>query len=155
PAPDVDRPPDPPGGPAIAEPGALLEPAAEERISVATQWQLMWWRFRRHKLAMAGTVVVAMFYGVVLFADFLAYASPTASEAQRSLLSPQRIRWLADGRWAPHVYGFSGRRDPVTLKRVYTPDPEKKIPVRFWVHGFEYRLFGVIPTDRHLVGVEG
>jgi peptide/nickel transport system permease protein len=115
----------------------------------------MWWRFRRHKLAMAGTLVVAIFYAVVLFADFLAYASPTASEAQRSLLSPQRIHWLVDGRWAPHVYGFSGRRDPVTLKRVYTPDPEQKIPVRFWVHGFAYRLFGVIPTDRHLVGVEG
>jgi peptide/nickel transport system permease protein len=165
----VDRSPNPPGGPAIAEPGALLEPvvpgagvapgaaepAAEERISVATQWQLMWWRFRRHKLAMAGTVVVALFYGVVVFADFFAYASPTASEAQRSLLPPQRIRWLDQGQWAPHVYGLSGRRDPVTLKRVYTPDPEKKIPVRFFARGFEYRLLGVIPTDRHILGIEG
>jgi len=157
----VDRPAHPAGGQEIAQPAVLVEPAsdpapaAEERISVATQWQLMWWRFRRHKLAMAGTVVVALFYGAVLFADFLAYASPTASEAQRSLLPPQRIRWFDEGRWAPHVYGLAGRRDPLTLKRVYTPDPQKKIPVRFFARGFEYRLFGLIPADRHLLGIEG
>jgi peptide/nickel transport system permease protein len=129
--------------------------AAEERVSVATQWQLMWWRFRRHRLAMAGTVVVLLFYGVVVFADFLAYASPTVSEAQRSLLPPQPIRWFDQGRWSPHVYGLTGRRDPLTLKRVYTPDPDLKIPIRFFAPGFEYRLFGILPATRHLIGVEG
>src|SRR2546429_3549800 len=128
---------------------------AEERISVATQWQLMWWRFRRHRLAMVGSLVVLLFYGVVFFADFLAYAAPTASEAQRSLLPPQRIRWFEEGQFRPHVFGFTGRRDPVTLKRVYTLDPAKKIPVRFFARGFEFRLFGLIPADRHLLGVEG
>ncbi|HEV8310659.1 MAG TPA: ABC transporter permease [Methylomirabilota bacterium] len=128
---------------------------AEERIAVATQWQLMWWRFRRHRLAMAGTVVVVLAYLVVVFADFLAYSNPLASEAQRSLLPPQGIRWFDDGRFHPHVHGLTGRRDPATLKRVYTPDPTQKIPVRLLVHGFEYRLFGLIPTDRHLLGVEG
>jgi hypothetical protein len=49
---------------------------AEERISVASQWQLMWWRFRRHKLAMAATVIVALFYLGVIFTEFLAYAPP-------------------------------------------------------------------------------
>ena len=74
----MDRSPHPAGGQAIATPAVLVEPAgapaaaAEERISVATQWQLMWWRFRRHRLAVAGTVVVLLFYGVVAFADFLA-----------------------------------------------------------------------------------
>ncbi|HEX9245332.1 MAG TPA: ABC transporter permease [bacterium] len=128
---------------------------AEERISVATQWQLMWWRFRRHRLAMVGSLVVLLFYGVVFFADFFAYAAPTASEAQRSLLPPQRIRWFEGGQFRPHVFGFTGRRDPVTLKRVYTLDPAKKIPVRFFARGFEFRLFGLIPADRHLLGVEG
>jgi peptide/nickel transport system permease protein len=128
---------------------------AEERISVATQWQLMWWRFRKHKLAMVGSLVVLLFYGVVLCADFLAYAVPTASEAQRSLLPPQGIHFFDRGRLWLHVYGFSGRRDPATLKRVYTPDPAKKLPVRFFAHGFAYRLLGLIPADRHLLGVEG
>ena len=43
----------------------------------------------------------------------------------------------------------------MTFKRVYTPDPKKKIPIRFFVRGFEYRLFGLIPTSLHLIGVEG
>ena len=64
----------------------------------------MWWRFRRHKLAMVGTVIVLLFYMVVLFAPFLAYADPSASEAQRSLLPPQRIHWFVDGHWAPHAH---------------------------------------------------
>src|SRR5438445_5101896 len=99
----------PPGGGRLAEAGVPTA-VAEERISVATQWQLMWWRFRRHKLAMVGSIVVLVFYGVVFFADFLAYAAPTASEAQRSLLPPQRVRWFEGGQVRPYVLGFSGRR---------------------------------------------
>lgn len=144
----MDRPPHPAGERQIAE-------IEEERVSVATQWQLMWWRFRRHKLAMLGTAVVLLFYAAVLFADFLAYADPSASEAQRGLLPPQGIHWMRDGRFAPHVYGLAGKRDPMTFKRVYTPDPSQKIPVRFFARGFEYRLLGVLPTTRHLIGVEG
>ncbi|MEK6718629.1 MAG: ABC transporter permease, partial [candidate division NC10 bacterium] len=136
------------------EPGAVTS-VTEERISVATQWQLMWWRFQKHRLAMVSTVVVLLFYLVVVLADFLSYSNPLASEAQRSLLPPQRIHWFDGGRFAPHVYGLTGRRDPITFKRVYTPDPEKKIPVRFFPRGFDYRLFGLIPADRHFIGVEG
>ena len=141
--------------PLIDEETTPATSAAEERISVATQWQLMWWRFKKHRLAMASTVVVLLFYSVVVFADFLAYSDPLASEAQRSLLPPQRIHWFDEGRFSPHVFGLTGMRDPNTFKRVYTPDPGKKIPVRFFVRGFEYRLFGLIPMNLHLIGVEG
>jgi peptide/nickel transport system permease protein len=60
-----------------------LAPAAEQRVFVASQWQLTWWRFRRHKVAVVSAVVVGLFYLVVAAADFLAYADPNASEAQR------------------------------------------------------------------------
>jgi peptide/nickel transport system permease protein len=103
---------------------------------------------------MISTAVVLLFYLVVIFADFLAYADPLASEAQRSLLPPQRIHWFDSGSFAPHVYGLTGVRDPLTFKRVYTPDPNKKIPVAFFAKGFEYHLFGVIPMSLHLVGVK-
>jgi peptide/nickel transport system permease protein len=141
--------------PLIDEETPLATSTAEERISVATQWQLMWWRFKKHRLAMASTVVVLLFYLVVIFADFLAYSDPLASEAQRSLLPPQRIHWFDEGRFSPHVYGLTGMRDPNTFKRVYTPDPSKKIPVRFFARGFEYHFLGVIPMNLHLIGVEG
>ena len=127
---------------------------AEEQIAVATQWQLMWWRFRKHKLAMAGAIVLLIFYAVALTADFLAYASPETSDAQLSLMPPQPIHWLDSGRFSPHLYGITGLRDPKTFKRVYTPDPEIKIPVRFFTRGFAYKWMGLIPGNIHLIGVE-
>jgi peptide/nickel transport system permease protein len=135
--------------------GGGAEAAAEQRIFVASQWQLMWWRFRKHKVAVASAVIVLGFYLIVVGADFLAYADPDASEAQRSLMPPQRVYWFDDGRFSPHVYALKGARDPQTFKRVYRADPAEKIAIRFFAEGFEYRFLGVIPTTRHLIGVDG
>jgi peptide/nickel transport system permease protein len=127
---------------------------AEQRIAVATQWQLMWWRFRKHKLAVGGTLVLIVFYVVSLFADFFAYTDPNESDAQRSLIAPQTIHWIDDGRFRPYVFGLKGTRDPLTFKRVYVPDSEKKVRLSFFAAGEPYKLFGFIPMSRHLVGVE-
>jgi peptide/nickel transport system permease protein len=115
----------------------------------------MWWRFRKHRVAVASGVVVIGFYLVVLGADFLAYADPNASEAQRSLMPPQPIRWFDGWRFRPHVYRVEGVRDPQTYRRVYRADPSHKIPLRFFAAGFEYRFLGVVPATRHLIGVDG
>src|SRR5215475_7538808 len=112
--------------------------AEEQRIFVASQWQLTWWRFRKHRVAVASSVVVMGFYLIVLGADFLAYANPNASEAQRSLMPPQPIHWFDGWRWSPHVYAVKGARDPRTFKRVYQADPGERVPIRFFVQGFEY-----------------
>jgi peptide/nickel transport system permease protein len=150
----------------MAEPGLSLDPAttpvvapspvlgSDERLFVASQWQLMWWRFRKHRLAVASAIVIIGFYLAVLGADFLAYADPNASEAQRSLMPPQPIYWFEGWRFRPHVYAVKGRRDPRTFKRVYQADPTQKIPVRFFARGFEYKFLGLIPTDRHVIGVD-
>jgi peptide/nickel transport system permease protein len=140
-------------------PGALVPEAAttteaEERVSVATQWQLMWWRFRKHKLAMVAAAILGLFYFIVIFADFLAYSDPELSEAQRSLIAPQAVYFqYPEGGFGIHVLGMSGKRDPVSFKRVYEPDPTKKVPLTLFGRGFEYKLLGFIPTDRHLLGV--
>ncbi len=145
--------------PAIpTDPDHLVEDVAtdaEERVSVATQWQLMWWRFKQHRLGLFSAVVIILYYLVVLFADFLAYVDPAQSEALRSLIAPQPIHWFDNGQFRPHVYALAGKRDPLTFKRVYEPDPEQKIPVTLFARGFEYKLLGVIPTDVHLIGLEG
>jgi peptide/nickel transport system permease protein len=126
----------------------------EERIFVASQWQLMWWRFRKHKLAMISGVIVIGFYLVALGADFLAYADPHTSEAQRSLMPPQPIYLFEGWRFSPYIYAVKGRRDPLTFKRVYQADADQKIPIRFFARGFEYRFLGLIPTNIHLIGVD-
>ncbi len=129
-------------------------PGEEERIFVATQWQLMWWRFRKHRLAMAGSVVVIVFYLVALFANTLAYSSPHFTEAQRSLMPPQPIHFFDEGKLSPYVYAVKGARDPKTFVRVYVPDTDVKVPVCFFCPGYEYKFLGVIATDIHLIGVE-
>jgi len=141
----------------MAEPEAVQETEiiAEDKIAVATQWQLMWWRFRKHRLAGAGTIVLILFYVVALFADFFAYVDPLESEAQRSLMAPQPIHWFDEGSFKPYVYSLKGTRDPLTFKRVYVPDTSKKIPLRFFGRGDSYRILGFIPWDRHLIAVEG
>ena len=129
--------------------------AAEfDRVSVATQWQLVWWRFRRHKLALLATGVLAIFYFVVIFADFLAYADPLASEAQRSLIAPQPVHLSFDGGPSLSVDVLVGTRDPQTFKRVYVPDPNQRARLKLFAHGFEYRLLGLIPLDVHLLGID-
>jgi peptide/nickel transport system permease protein len=142
---------------ALAADAGLLPSASttdQQRVFVASQWQLMWWRFRKHRLAVASGIVIAAFYLAVLGAEFLAYSDPNTSEAQRSLMPPQPIHWFDDGRFRPHVYGFKGARDPKTFKRVYQADPSQKIPIRLFGQGFEYRFLGLIPMSRHLIGVD-
>lgn len=154
-----------PTAPVVSAPGALapfpapgepmLTTEAEERVAVATQWQLMWRRFRKHRLAMLGAVAVILFYVVVVLADFLAYVDPEASDANRGLIAPQGIRLFHEGQVQPHVFAMVGERDPATFKRVYTVDPTQIIPVIFFAPGFDWKLFGLIPMNRHLIGVEG
>jgi peptide/nickel transport system permease protein len=151
----------------MARPEAILDPASaparepdaaasgDQRVFVASQWQLMWWRFRKHKVAVVSAFVIAAFYLVVVGADFLAYADPNASEAQRSLMPPQRVYWFDGWRFGPYVHGFKGARDPQTFKRVYVADPSEKITLRFFAQGFEYHFLGLIPMTRHLIGVDG
>ena len=129
------------------------EVAVADRISVATQWQLMWWRFRKHRVAVISVVVLTGFYLIVIFAEFMAYANPLQSEAERSLLPPQPIHFFDETGFNPHVFGLTGKRDLQTFKRVYEPDPNQKVSIQLFAEGFEYKLFGFIPTNRHLIGV--
>ena len=143
-------------GPVARPVDAALPPiSTEERVSVASQWQLMWWRFRKHRLALIGAVIVSFFYLVVIAADFLAYADPDASDAQRGLIAPQGIQFFDEGQFRPHVNPLVGQRDPLTFKRVYAVDPTQKLPLSFLAEGFDYKFLGLIPTNRHLLGVEG
>ena len=97
----------------------------------------MWWRFRKHRLAMVGALVVIVFYLVVLLAEFLAYADPEASDAQRGLMAPQRIhlfRWLG----LPSPRPRDGRRARSTdVQAGLSTDPSHHSDP-FFAPGFEY-----------------
>src|SRR3954464_15431592 len=134
---------------------AVLDHAASERYARATQLQLIWWRFRKHKLAVASLAVIILFYLVAIFADALAPNDPHATDARRSFIPPQGIHLFDEGGFNPHVFGLRGVRDPQTFKLAYAPDPTRKLPVRLFARGYTYDLFGLFETDIHLVGIEG
>jgi len=128
---------------------------ADERLAQAGQLRLTWYRFKRHKLAVVSLFIVALFYLVAVFADFLAISDPHATDARRSYIPPQGIHLFDANGFNPHVNGLKGVRDMKTFKLVYTPDPSRQLKVEFFARGYEYNLFGFIPTDRHLLGISG
>ena len=136
------------------QPGTAPSLDRARALASASQWQLTWRRFRRHRLAVVCAVIIALFYSVVAFAEFFATTDPHKPSAQLSLIPPQAIHWFDNGSFSPHVYRIVRKRD-ANFQLIYTPDPAVKIPVAFFARGFEWKLFGLIPTDRHLIGVVG
>ena len=124
-----------------------------ERYAVATQMQLTWWRFKRHKLAMISGVVVALFYLVALAADFLATTDPHATDSRTSYVAPQPVHFFDDGAFRPYVNGLKGVRDPKTFKLVYTVDPARKVYLKFLGSGYRYSFFG-LDSDTHLIALK-
>ena len=124
----------------------------EERISVASNWTLVWWRFRKNKLAVVSTVILLFLMLIVLIPEFFATVDPEQTDARLAFIPVQGIHWLDNGQLKPWVPGVAGKRDPVTLKMIWTTDETQKIYVRFFAPGFSYKLLGLIETDRHLVG---
>ncbi len=125
----------------------------EDRVSVATQRQLIWWRFRKHHLAMVSGVVIILFYLVALGADFLSTTDPERSDAHLNLIPPQAIKFFDDGQWSPHICTMTGGRDMMTFKKIYIQDCTAKIPVVFFTEGYRYSVFGLFSTNVHLIGV--
>lgn len=115
----------------------------------------MLWRFRKHRLAVAGAIVIVGLYVVVAGAEFFAYAHPQVTSSERSYIPPQRIHFFDEGRFAPFIHGVERKRDPVTFRLEYTVNEDVKYRVRFFGPGFEYKFLGLIRTNTHLLSVEG
>ncbi|TDD68463.1 ABC transporter permease [Jiangella aurantiaca] len=151
-----DSPPERPGVAADPAPDGAHLAVEPEAVSVASQWKLMWWRFRRHRLAMAGLIVTALFYFVAVFADFLAPYGSGTFESEHTYAPPQTLRIVdtsGDGwDWGLYVHGYRAERDPETLELRYAVDEATRIPVRLFAEGETYRLFGLFETDIHLFG---
>lgn len=125
---------------------------ADARIHVASQWQLIWWRFCRHRLALFSLVVIILIYLIVLFAEFLAPYDPGDFAAKYTYAPPQTLNLFDDTGFHPYVNDYKVEIDPEALRRTFVIDPDKEIPVSFFVHSWKYKLFGFIETDLHLVG---
>jgi len=125
---------------------------AEMSIEVASQWQLMWWKFRKHHLAVIGLAVVLLFYFVAIFADFFAPVSTSTYIADYAYAPPQVINLFQNGQFAPYVNGYKFSRDPKSFKKIWALDDTVIIPIGLFVQGEPYKVLGIIPTNIHLIG---
>ncbi len=128
----------------------------EEKLYVASQWQLIRWRFSRHKVAVISTWVLGIFYLIAIFAEFVAPFDPHDFQARYVLAPPQSIHFVdAEGNFSlrPFVYDYLQERDPDTLRRIYSEDTSEKHFLHFFVRGEPYKMWGLFETDRHLFGL--
>ena len=138
--------------------GAAVEPRddAAATLQLASQWRLIWWRFRKHKLALASGVVVILVYLVAVFAEFLAPFSTDRMISKLAYAPPQQIRLIertdAGTRFGLYVYGYTSEIDVLSLQRTYGVDESQRIGIRLFAKGEPYRLWGLIPLQRHLFG---
>jgi peptide/nickel transport system permease protein len=128
----------------------------EERYYLASQWQLMGRKFRRHKLAVAGAIILGVFYFVAIFCEFLAPSVVDRQDQNFIDCPPQRIHFVSsDGRFHPRpfTYGLIPSKDPVTWRRIYKEDTSTIFPLALFVRGEPYKLWNLIPGSIHLFGV--
>ena len=123
-----------------------------ESIYAASQWRLMWRKFIRNKVAIAGGVIVLFFYVGALFAPFIAPYGLTERFAKYIYMPPQRVHFFHDGKFQPFVYDVKLAIDE-NLRKTYESNLEKIIPLEFFVPGEPYKLLGFIETDIHLFQV--
>ncbi len=127
------------------------------RLDIATHWQLMWWRFRKHRMAMTGAAVLGIFLIISLFAEFIApYGSHRRNP--RYLQGPPMGIHLFDDNWnfhlRPFIYGWVNKRDPVTYRLRAVVNTSKQIPLRFFTRGETYKFWGLLESDLHLFGAD-
>ena len=131
-------------------------PDAEERIFVATQWQLMWWKFRKHKMAMVSAVIIIILYLIALFCEFVGPYDPEQFFPKYKLAPPSPIHIIhpEGGLHRPFVHEIVRTKDPETLRNIYTENTEVVYPIRFLIRGSPYKMWGLWEGDLHLFGLD-
>lgn len=126
--------------------------AEQERYYMASQWQMMWWKFLRHRLAVASGVVLAVFSLSILISEFLAPYHLHSRDAKHIFAPPQELHLFHEDEFVgPFVYGLSYRLNMENLKREYTPDPDLVQPIRFFCSGDTYEFWGLFEASLHLM----
>ena len=123
----------------------------QERYYMATQWQLMWWKLKRHRLAMISGAVLALMYFSVIISEFLAPYALTTRNTDFIYAPPQTINFFHDGEFqGPFVYGLKYQLNMTNLKREYQEDKQSIQRIRFFCKGDPYKFWGHVAASTHL-----
>ena len=123
----------------------------QERVYMASRWLMMWWKFKRHKLAVGSGIVLLIGYFGIIIVEFLAPYELHTRNADFLFAPPQQIHIVHDGAlMRPFVYPLKYSLNLDTLKREYsevTTDPQ---PIRFFCSGDAYKFWGLVEGSFHL-----
>jgi len=123
----------------------------QERYYMATQWQLMWWKLKRHRLAMISGAVLALMYFSVIISEFLAPYALTTRNTDFIYAPPQTINFFHDGEFqGPFVYGLKYQLNMTNLKREYQEDKQSIQKIRFFCKSDPYKFWGHVASSTHL-----
>ncbi|MEJ5901998.1 ABC transporter permease [Ochrobactrum teleogrylli] len=124
----------------------------QSRFYRASQLQLMWWKFKKHKLALASAIFLGALYVMIAFVEFLAPYNLHTRNVDFIYAPPQAVRLFDNGNFiGPFVYGRKMTLDMDTLRRVYVDQTDQIEPLRFFCSGDPYKFWGIFSTDLHLV----
>ncbi len=124
---------------------------AQERYFLATQWRLMWWKLKRHKLAVISGAFLIFMYLVVVVAEVVAPYALETRDSKNLFAPPQSVHIVHEGAFiGPFVYAYKQKLDFKTMQRNYTEDISKPQPIRFLCLGDEYSYFGLFNARFHL-----
>ncbi|MYI41313.1 MAG: ABC transporter permease, partial [Chloroflexi bacterium] len=132
-------------------------PAFDESYYLASQWQLIWRKFRRHRLAIGSLLVIIALYSMALFSEFYAINDYQKRHVSFAKAPPHTIYFVdeaGDFSLRPFIYQMKQTLDMDTLQRNYSEVRDTKYPIRFFVRGEPYKILGLIDSDIHLMGVE-
>lgn len=129
-----------------------ITPEETAKPATASQSTLVWWAFKKHRLALVSAWILAGMMLVIVLCEFIAPFDDRHRDAEYTTAPPQVLKLWGDSGFGLHVDGYTSEQDPRSLRITYTADPDDRVDVGFFVKGEEYELFGLIPMDRHLVG---
>lgn len=125
--------------------------AAQEKLYSASQWKLIWWKFKRHRLALVSGWFLIAAYLMIIVVEIVAPYQADTRNTDMIRHPPQGVHLFDEGKFVgPFVYGTKFDLNMVTLKREYTVDPAQVEPLRFFCSGDKYVFWGMVKGDFHL-----
>jgi len=128
----------------------------KESYYVASQWQIIWRKFRKHKLAMGSIFVLVLLYIGGIFCEFIAPYGFQTRDIKYVYCPSQRLHFFDEDGFhiRPFVYDIKRRIDTVTLGKIYTENKRREYPIYFFTRGEEYKLWNLFEANLHLFGVK-
>jgi len=132
------------------------EVSLEETHYTASQWQLMWRKFKKHKLAITGGIILAILYFIAIFCEFFSTYDIYKRNTKYIYCPPQRIHFFdREGfHLRPFVYGIKKEFDMESLEMKYNENKATKYSIHFFIHGYKYKFWNLFKTDIHFLGVK-